>query len=116
MRPGKRFTSMFLTIELITETCHGARLCFLLIGSRGLVRQRTRKLDIVCLSARPYHTEDPKVDNKHKKVGARCFFLYVSSGEDGKQRTIIHDVGFRGTQTTRRHDLFVGHLCEEKAP
>ena len=61
------------------------------------------------------NAEDPKVVNRHKMVGARCFFLSVSSGEDGRQSAIIHDVGSRGTQTTRL-DLFVGHLYEEKAP
>ena len=103
--------SMLHTIELITETCHGVPSCSwgleasLVKGVAGL----TQPVSHCGLC----HTKNSKVVNK--MVGTRCIFLSVSSGENGRQSAIMHDLGSRGPQTTR-HDFFVGHLFEEKAP
>ena len=87
-------------IELVTETCHDARLYF---GSRGLVCQRIRKHWTVCLSPRPCTHQRPLSYQRNEVVGAHRFFLSVSSGEDGRQSAIVHDMRSCGSQTARHN-------------
>ena len=81
--------------------------------SGGLVGQRTRRLGIACLSPRPYPRRRPRgCQQTQKMVGASCFLLFVSSGEDGRQSAVIHDAGSRGTQTIRH--VFSLVICTKK--
>ena len=106
---------MHHTIELVTETCHDARLYFLLMGLEASFVKGFASVGQFVSHRGLAHTKDPFVVNENEMVGAHRFFLSVSSGEDGRQSAIVHDVRSRGSQTAR-HNVFVGHLHEEKAP
>ena len=104
MRPCKSFTLKAYSRALLRR-------------QKPHIRGRTSMLhtiELITETLRPFPHRRPQ-GCQHKMVGARCFFLSVPSGENGRQSAIMHVVGSRGPQTTR-HDLFLGHLFEEKAP
>ena len=92
-----RGTSMPHIIELVIETCHDARLYFLLVGLEAKFVKGFASVG-QCVSHRGFaHTKYHLVVNENKMVGAHRFFLSVSSGEDGRQSVIFHDVRSRGS-------------------
>ena len=83
------------------------------MGLEASFCQGIRRCWKVSFSPRPCTHQRPLSCQRKRSGWSLPFYLSVSGGEDGRQSAIVHDVRSRGSLTAR-HNVFVGHLQEEK--